>query len=339
MRWSDRPLYVAGTGVCLAPRVTVDDAIAQGLCDPEHAPSRGWRAAAVAAPDLPAADMAVAAARDALAASAHGPDDIGTVLHAVVLSSGLDAWSSTSYLTRKLGISHDCRGLEIRAGCAGALSALDAACSMLQHADLPAALITAADVWPLPIWDRWRGTTGDDVSGDGAGALVLSRAHGLARVLATATTSDSALEPHGRGPDPLRPWRDYQGHPISLADRAQPFFDGTMSRREFVTRSVDAVRRAVARVLADADLTLADVDRFAFQFAGERPTRRDYVEPLGLSLERTTFDLGLDIGHLGAADPLVGLHHVLTTDPAAHRILTAAAGGGFTWSVALFERT
>src|SRR5436190_5387216 len=85
MRLDD--MFIAGTGVCLAGLVSAEEGVRRGWYGAAEATESGWTSAAVAG-DLPAPDMAVRAARTALARSAHDPDDIAVLMHASSLHQG-----------------------------------------------------------------------------------------------------------------------------------------------------------------------------------------------------------------------------------------------------------
>src|SRR5438034_893607 len=98
MRLDD--MFIAGTGVYLPGLVSAEEGVRRGWYGAAEAAESGWTSAAVAG-DLPAPDMAVRAARTALARSAHDPDDIAVLMHASSLHQGPDLWPSASYIQRR----------------------------------------------------------------------------------------------------------------------------------------------------------------------------------------------------------------------------------------------
>lgn len=191
MRWND--LYVAGTGVCIPPSVTVEAAIAMGRYDTDGAARSQHLSVTTAPANHRAPDFAVTAGLQALKRSGHTPDEIGILLHAVVIHAGIDAWNAASYVQQGVGAG-TCLATEVRSGCNGALVGLELACSHLAaRPKETAALVTAADIFPEPLIDRWRTAPGC-IFGDGGAAAVVSGTAGFARIVAICTATDPALE-------------------------------------------------------------------------------------------------------------------------------------------------
>ena len=80
-------VYIAGLGVYLPEIMSIPDAVANGLYDPELAAESGWTGVAVAG-TMPAPDMAVLAARRALHDSGHSPAEFALLVHARNLPQG-----------------------------------------------------------------------------------------------------------------------------------------------------------------------------------------------------------------------------------------------------------
>jgi 3-oxoacyl-[acyl-carrier-protein] synthase-3 len=266
---------------------------------------------------------------------------VNLLLHAVVLSAGIDVWNVGSYIQGHL-LTTRCQLAEVRSACGGALVALDLACSYLQSHNEPAALITASDCWPAP-FDRW-GADSSTVFGDGAGALVLSRERGFARVRSIATTTDPELEGLHRGNERFNAF----GQSLDLDRRAREFIRAMAAalgktegeaRAEIWRRFRVGLVGAVSQATADAGVSVADVEHVVLEFAGAHYSKRLYFDPLGLDASRTTFEVGLRIGHLGAADVIVGLHQLLASGRVRprDRVLVIGDAAGFMWSAAVLE--
>jgi 3-oxoacyl-[acyl-carrier-protein] synthase III len=335
-------LYLAGTGASLPRAVTVANAVEHGLYDAGRAERTQQLAVTVA--DLPAGDsapaFAAAAARHALASSAHSPADVALVLHSVVCHAGLDLWNSAAYVARHAGVrDRHTAFAELRTGCDAALLAVDLASAYLQtHPAKPAALITAADVWPEPTFDRWSSNS-SLVFGDGGAALLLSRKSGFARILSTSTAGDPDLEELDRGEEPFMPFANHAGNPFDVPSRFRHYLT-TVDKEDVWRRQRILVRDAVDRACADAEITLADVRHVVMPFVGAHSLDRDHLAPLGLTLAAaTSFEYGRRVGHLGAADVLVGLHHLRDAGRLAPGDITLllAQGSGHIVTAVLLE--
>lgn len=328
-------LYIAATGVSLPPPVSVYSAVADGRYDSTEAARTEQVAVTIADAQQRSVDLATAAGRQALHRAQVSSTDIGAVLHAVVLHSGWDLWSSAAYIQNDLDIPDAWPVTEIRAACNGAMTGLELARSHLRTDQRHhAALITAGDCWHSI--DRWRMESGI-VYGDGAGALVVSRKRGFARLISLCSATASILEGVHRGDDPPHARNDGVQQ-IDLDARRRAFLR-TMPREEMHRRIQSGVRVAVQQALSQASCKLGDVQHVVLQFLGASALRRAYIEPLGLDITRTTAKYGLGIGHLGASDPIVGLNHLVESGSLAPGDLTLilSAGAGYQWTAALIE--
>jgi len=220
MRWDH--LYLAALGTYLpSQRESAATAVADGLFDAQEYERYECRGVTVAGADEPPPDMAVWAARRALSQSDHGDADFALLLHASMYHQGRDLWTPAHYVQRGT-IGGPALAVDVYQGANGSLAALELAAShlMAREGGPPAALITCADSFPLPGFDRWRSDS-DCVFGDGAVAAVLSRDHGPLRLLATASVSDPELEPVFRGNGGWTTAPHLDSRPIDLRGRKQ----------------------------------------------------------------------------------------------------------------------
>src|SRR5262249_40394952 len=144
--------------VCLPPAVSTAAAIAEGRYDRREAERSDQLAVTVASADERPHDLAVTAGRQAIARSGLEPSDFDLLLHVVAVHGGVDLWTPASGVQHGVGIPNGPRIVaEVRGGCNGALVGMELACSHLSaREEAAAALITAADVWPERLIDRWR---------------------------------------------------------------------------------------------------------------------------------------------------------------------------------------
>ena len=173
---SKRYSRIAGTGSYLPPRRVSNDDLVQELAARGVETSDQWivertgiRARHFAAPDVPASDLAVPAARAALEAAGLQPGDIDLI---VVATSTPDMVfpSTAAIVQHKLGIA-GCPVFDIQAVCSGFVYALTVADAMIANGTATKALVIGAEVFSRILnWDD-RGTC--VLFGDGAGAVVL----------------------------------------------------------------------------------------------------------------------------------------------------------------------
>ena len=326
-------VYLSAIGCYLPETISAAEAVASGSYDADWAAEDGIEAVAVE-DELSAPEMAVRAGRQALSRSGLEAADISLLLHATVFRQGPEGWPSPSYVERFV-VGNAAPALEIRQGCNGALAGLDFARSHLQIPGRTAVMITCADRFVAPV-DRWRSNKGM-VFGDGASAVVVSRGPGFARIRGLATRSDSTLEEMHRGDEPLA-HSVRQREAIDMGPRKAAFMrNGALAR---VRKRCDAqVTGAVGQALADAGVKMNDVARVIISNLGHKSLKQMYLAPLEIPLERTTWNWGRRIGHLGNSDQLLSLEYQLSTGNLHEGdiVLLVGMGVGFIWTAVVLE--
>jgi 3-oxoacyl-[acyl-carrier-protein] synthase-3 len=338
MRWEN--LYVAGLGAYLPDTVeTATQAVAAGRYDAEESIGNGIRAVRIAGDGEAPPEMAAAAGRQAVARSGHGHEDFGVVLHACVGHQGQDFWTPVNFVQQET-VGGSGASIEIRQGSNGGLAALELAASYLvARPHLPAALVTAGDAFKLPYFDRWSSDS-QQVYGDGAGALVLSSRGGFARLRSTASYSDSSLEPIYRGVTGWTTGPFHDQRPVDLRGR----------KRDYLLRNEDAYDQVIQQMtknvglvlqeaLDDADTDLKHTQFFVHANIAETIAQFSFYTMLGIDRSTTTYDWGQDYGHMGAADQLIGINHLVETGrpKPGDLLVTLGVGTGFMWTVAVLE--
>lgn len=322
-------VYLAGIGSWIPDRVGVDEAIEKGWYDETLRESSGMVSVAVAG-DVPAPDMAIAAAEEALKRSGHEPEEIAALIHTPVFHQGPDIWSAPHYILHRT-VNRPVPALELRQGCLGMITSLRFAAAMMT-AD-PAAgavLITAGDNFSTPGLDRWR-VSSNYVLGDAGSAVVLSRREGFAKLLSVSSISIPEAEILHRGGDPLFPPSITLGRPLDLEARTDHIRAQWMQGvAPPVFHLGDIVVEAVTAALTDAGRTLDDITRVAHSAVAFDQIRNGFLEPLGIEESRGTWEFNRRVGHSGGTDQIVGLEHLLASGelrPGDHVLLLAAAVG------------
>jgi 3-oxoacyl-[acyl-carrier-protein] synthase-3 len=328
-------VYIAGTGCWLPDAMTLEEAERRGLCERRLVWGTGITSVRVAVD--PAPEMAVRAARSALAEAACRPEEVALILHAAAYYQGHDMWSPASYVQRYT-VGNRCPSIEVRQMSNGGMAALELATSYLA-ADRTRgfALVTTGDRFCLPGYDRWRTDPGT-VCGDGGTAIVLSNVRGPLQVHSVASVSDSSLEQMGRGDDPFADAPLARRAPIDL-DRYAASVVREIGLDTLLDRIEAGQQEVVERTLADAKVDMGDIAWFILPALGQTRLRAHFYRPLGLDPARTTWSWGRTTGHLGAGDQFAGLNHLVATGKMApgDRGLLLGVGSGFTWSAAVVE--
>lgn len=333
--WND--IYLAATASWLPPAVSVEDALTSGMYDPADAERQDYLSVTVAGDGENVADMWSRAARLALSRSGMGVDGIDLLLCAGTFGAGVDGWNAAAYVQRELGMTGGL-AVEVRGGSNGGMAAIELAASFLKRPGASAAIITAGDLFPMPYFDRWRAER--FLFGDGCAAAVLSTRGGFARLVATASTGDPALEAMHRGDTPIGPFAPDKKYPIDLRERTKSFQDGGMSKEEIFQRLSAGPRFVVSEVLAETGLILEEIAHVIVPHFGRTITTMQCLYPLGLrDIERTTWDFARRTGHLGPGDQFASINHLRESNELKNGqyVLMLGIGAGFSWSSALLE--
>ena len=331
-------LFLAGHGAWLPPAVPVADALAAGEVSAGDAGRAGIESVCVARPDDEDAPprMAARAARAAVARSGHTPAEIDLLLHATVYHQGHDLWAPASFVQREV-LGNACPAIEVKQMSNGGMAALELAAGYLRAGPARvAALLTAADRFAKPGFDRWRSDPGT-VYADGGTALVLSTRGGFARLLSVATCADADLEQMHRGDDPfgVKPFAARSTVDLEVLKKA---FVPKFGLAAGIARVNAGLGTAVKHALADAELELSEVDWFVLPHLGQRRLEAGYLRPLRADPYRTTARFGRRIGHLGAGDQFAGIGHLAETAARpGQAVLVVGSGGGFSWTAAVLR--
>lgn len=184
---------ILGTGICVPERAIDNEFFSRELgidTTPEWIESRIGIRNRYWAVDETSTDLAVGAARSALAQARLKPEDVELVI--VATSTPDFTMPSTACLVQnRLGAQH-ALAFDVVNACAGFVYAFDVATRYLQGGDFSNALVIGADRGSRLVNPHDRSTS--VFFGDGAGAAVVG-AHGRGRVLASKMHSRGASEP------------------------------------------------------------------------------------------------------------------------------------------------
>jgi 3-oxoacyl-[acyl-carrier-protein] synthase-3 len=265
---------------------------------------------------------------------------VSLLLHASMWYQGLDFWSPAPYIHHALlGENRIAQAIDVSQMCSGAMSAIElAAAHLTADPARRAAIVTTADRFQPPGFNRWQTEGASIVYGDGAGAVVLARGAGFARLLAVQTVVDTTLEPMNRGDSELTLFSPAARGPVDNQARRAAFLR-QIGTDEVIARTNRALADAVHGLLDEAGLELADVSRFVFPNVGFGLLNAAYLKPLGLDASQTAWELGRTTGHVGTADQLTGLTYLLEQGQlrAGERVMLLGIGYGFFWSCAIVE--
>ena len=337
MRLDD--IWINGLGAETGELLPTADAVAAGSYSLEAAESTGMVSYSRCREAPP--ELAVTAGREASkAAAAHGVE-VGPetqLVHGHAGFQGIDNWSASCWIAGELlGERLETVPFSVGAWSNGALTGLMIGANLLTaQPPLGAVLVTTADRVRPPS-DRFYASPGM-IFGDGAAAAVLSRRPGGVRLISLVGETDTVLGGLARGNATFSDAPSPQ--PPDGRERTREFLaSGRVSLRGVQQRATERIQSVVGRALDDAGLESRDIDWVAAPFIGRTLFRESFVRPLDLRPRGTTLELGLTLGHLSAADQLVGLHQLVTSGTAApgDHVLAIGTGMGFTYAAAVLR--
>jgi 3-oxoacyl-[acyl-carrier-protein] synthase-3 len=323
MRWSD--IHLRASAMVLGRREDTAAAVADGRYDADLHTAHGYRSVCVAGGRLPV-DMAVDAARIALARSGVDPAQIRLVVHVSSTRQGPDELVPASYVQGRALLGTAC-ALSIDQTCNGAIAALELASAYLTAAPAGwSALLTTADQHG-PETERYSSDPGS-VGADGATGLVLSRGTGPARLLSTAVLGDGRFADVGVVFDGLSE-ADQRAARAEHRKRLLPMLESMAALQ----------RETIGLALSDAGLDRTEVTWWLFPHVGANMVDRELRKEFGIEDEQTAWEWARTVGHLGTGNQIAGLTH-LVEDGAIRvgdRVALCGNGQGFSYGCAILE--
>lgn len=331
------PVYIASAAAWIPSAESAKEAVAAGNYPADDMAANNIPCLPVATDEISVPDMGVIAGRRALdrAADVIG-DGVDLVLHASIYHQGRDHhWNSAPYIQRELGVT-GAFALNIEGMSNGGMAAVDLATAQLEAGRGKSALITTADRFCPPGFDRWRGSYGI-VFGDGSTAMVLSTTGGFARIHAVASVTDATLEPLHRG---TGPFTNAYGVVVdeNLRTPKKSYLE-EVGVESVLKRAEDALMSAVRSVLDRTGHEVGDFARVLLPNMGHLMMEVQFFKPLGIPVERTLWNWGRYTGHLGAGDLSAAVARLVEkkeVSPGDH-VLLVGTGGGYSVTAAVVE--
>ena len=318
---------ISGTGSHLPPRRLSNEDLARQLAESGVETSDSWivertgiRARHFADDGVMCSDLALQAAREALAAAGCDASQIDLI---VVATSTPDmVFPSTACIVQqKLGV-HGCAAFDVQAVCSGFVYALTLADSLIRTGSASKALVIGAEVFSriLDFKDR----TTCVLFGDGAGAVVLE-ASDEPGILATELHADGRHVGILCVPGTVSGGQ-VLGDPLLKMD-GQAVFKLAVGVLEEVARSV----------LAKAGRTEADID-FLIPHQANIRIMQSTARKLKLGADKVVVTVD-EHGNTSAASIPLALDVAVRAGRIrrGHTLLLEGVGGGFTWGAVLLD--
>ncbi len=337
MRWND--LYIGAAAMSLGREETTAQAVADGRYPAKENEASGYLALCVD-PEGPTIDLAVRAAKTAVARAGDRARQVDMVIHSSIAHQGMDDFSPAAYV-QKHTVGGSGMALEVKQASNGGMAAIDVAASFLTaRPDTSSVLITTADRFVPPGYDRYN-TLNGMLFGDGGTALVLCRGSGVARLLSSASSGDTTFGDIQIGDESWSDVSGGNGWPVDIQSRVVSYVQRHGSG-VFVDMLQSVERQesqVMERALADAGVGVGDISWWVFPHVGLSLTDWDARKAFGVDLERTTWEWGRRCGHLGAGDQIAGVAHLLESKKVrpGDRVFLQGSGTGFYYSAAVLE--
>jgi len=318
---------ITGTGSHLPPKRVTNQQFAEDLAARGIETSDDWivertgiHARHFAEPDVGSSDLAVLAAREALASAGVQAPEIDLIL--VATSTPDMVFPSAACLVQqKLGV-HGCAAFDVQAVCSGFVYALTVADSMIRTGAAKKALVIGAEVFSriLDFNDR----TTCVLFGDGAGAVVLE-ASDTPGILA------SELHADGRYVDILC----VPGHVSGGKALGDPLLK--MDGPAVFKLAVGVLEQVARSVLAKAAKSDADIDWLIPHQANIR-IMQGTAKKLKLPLEKLIVTVD-EHGNTSAASIPLALDVAVRDGriKPGDTVMLEGVGGGFTWGAVLLD--
>ncbi|GAA0459417.1 hypothetical protein Ade02nite_13410 [Paractinoplanes deccanensis] len=343
MRLGDRIGIAAATTWLPGTRQSADEARLLGRIDAEDLPATGAHSVPVAEEES-APDMAVLAGAEALRRAGTPAGRLALLAHAWIYHQGHDFWSPAHYVAARLGADR-ALPLGVAQMCNGGAAGLTTAVTRVLADPQPAeALVTTADRFTLPGFDRWRGDYAV-AYGDGATAALVRRyepGRDDLALLSLAVASAPELERMHRGDDPFSPAPRWLSSQVNVR-RTKKAFLSAGGMRQFRDTARDKVREVLGRALAEAGVAPDDplLRTVLLPRLGPGTLELMYLPVVEDTVKATPAVLGADTGHLGAGDFLANLADLSAPARlgAGELAVVLGGGGGFSWTCAVVRRS
>ena len=272
----------------------------------------------LAAPGELAGDLALPAAKDALAQAQISGADLDMIVFATTTPDRI--YPATACMLQAKLQAAPCMAFDVQAVCSGFLYALGIADAMICAGRAKRALVVGADVYSHILDWNDRGTC--VLFGDGAGAAVLESADSPG-ILGAQLFAD------GRHADRLTVPAHLERGKIT----GDPFtrMHGASVYRFAVEKMADACRK----VMASANMSADSIDHLVVHQANSRIIESTR-QRLGVPAEKTVMTV-MNHGNTSAASIPLALKESESKFQNGDNILMAAVGGGFTWGAALMR--
>jgi 3-oxoacyl-[acyl-carrier-protein] synthase-3 len=334
---------LAAFGSALGEPLPVEAVLADYTEDIERVLGYGYRTVHRCRSGTGVTDLALSASRSALDEAGVDPLDLDLIVFGLTDIAEYLYWDPAASLQHRLGAGR-AEAVLITQACTAGLAGLDLiAGKFATHPGYRTALLVGGSRVCEPYWNRM--ATQSMVFSDGAVAAVARRGHPTVRWRASEALTDGRyadfyLLDVGGTARPFGPLVAGEGQPKARdAWDIMEFFDYDEERfTGFVDQINKRGRLVIERACERIGVTLKDVRR-VISLHDNRHSLEALASELDMPVTATNLELGLDTGHLGAADQLYSLADEVRRGELAPGELVALVGlgRGMHWACALVQ--
>jgi 3-oxoacyl-[acyl-carrier-protein] synthase-3 len=324
-------ISMVGIGACVPPhRVTNDDIATLVETSDDWIQSRtGIRSRHVVSGDESVADLAIAAAKDALASAGMQGSEIELI---IVASSTPDTIYPAVACQVQIEIGAlNAAGFDMALACSGFVYGLVVAQQFLKTGMYKTALVIGADVHSR--YTNWHDRNTCILFGDGAGAAILKAEPG-------ATDNILATDLHLDGSKGMELTLFTQAENCPLVEPKTPVNNYVyMNGREVFKFAVGVVPKSIQQVLDRSGLKIDDVDHVVLHQANIR-IMQAMSEKLNISQERLIINLD-KYGNTSAASIPIALNEAVLKGRVTpgDLLVLCGFGAGLAWGTTVFRWT
>ena len=318
---------VKGVGGYLPEKVVTNDDLSK-IIETDNAwivQRTGIEQRHVAADDQSTSDLAVEAAKKALANAGMTAEDLDCVIIATT-TPDLTFPATAAAVQAKLGMKVGTIAFDVQAVCSGFLYALTVANSFIVSGQCKRALVVGAEVMTRIL--DWQDRTTCVLFGDGAGAMILEAAEGEGTVNDRGILS-THIHSDGANKDLL----------YTTGGAGTSGISGkiSMQGREVFKHAVQRLAEVVDETLEYNKLEKSDITWLVPHQANKRIIEAT-GEKMGLPAERVILTVGKHANTSAASVPLAMAHGVENNlFKPGDLLLLEAMGAGLTWGAALLR--
>jgi 3-oxoacyl-[acyl-carrier-protein] synthase-3 len=327
---------IVSVGMFVPPRIVTNDELSKYMetSDEWISQRSGIKERRWAAPEVGTSDLALEAAKQALANGKIDPNEIDLILCAT-LSPDHDFPGLGCFLQAKLGLS-GCATLDIRQACSGFVYGLSIADQFIRTGMYKTILLVGAEIHSKGLNVTTQGRDIAVLFGDGAGAIVLKQTtdKNPSRILSTHLHSDGI---HAKELWMAAPGSNIGADRINAQHLEEKMHYPQMNGKKVFAHAIRRMAEVMQEALIKNNMKLEEIDLFLFHQANLRINEM-LAQELKIPPEKV-FNTIMKYGNTTAATIPIGMAEAVKAGKLKKgmTVASAAFGSGFSWASAIYR--